>query len=261
MTVQNVDKSEQFQQPKPVASTTSQPSAEGKNVSQISTRGSASELKASTAPSVAASVAIRKKTVSMMTSSSSGSSAVQSSLSKPQTKTKTNLSSNLPGEDSTAAKKAKLISSNNVVNSNGTISVPSRYLQSSTDYAAVLNSTATATAAAAMRAKSARITRTPASSSSSSSASASSSSRAKSATTAAAAASAQQKRKEADDESALLASMLKKHNERFAPVPAYEPPRHSVREVRQWEKISGNTNNLLITTLVEYRINFVLFFL
>ena len=36
-----------------------------------------------------------------------------------------------------------------------------------------------------------------------------------------------------------MLSMLKKHNQRFAPVPAYEPPRHSVRDVRKWEKISG----------------------
>jgi hypothetical protein len=33
--------------------------------------------------------------------------------------------------------------------------------------------------------------------------------------------------------------LLRKHNEKFAPVTKYEPPRHSVRDVRKWEKISG----------------------
>ena len=33
--------------------------------------------------------------------------------------------------------------------------------------------------------------------------------------------------------------LLKKHNKNFAPTPTYEPPRHSVRDVRKWEKVSG----------------------
>ena len=33
--------------------------------------------------------------------------------------------------------------------------------------------------------------------------------------------------------------LLKKHNKNFAPTPTYEPPRHSVRDVRKWEKLSG----------------------
>lgn len=42
-----------------------------------------------------------------------------------------------------------------------------------------------------------------------------------------------------------LEMLLKQHNARFAPTPAYEPPRHSVRDVRRWEKISGKTWNEL----------------
>jgi hypothetical protein len=38
-----------------------------------------------------------------------------------------------------------------------------------------------------------------------------------------------------------MMAMLKKHNSKFAPKPAYEPPRHSVRDVRKWEKLSGKT--------------------
>jgi hypothetical protein len=33
--------------------------------------------------------------------------------------------------------------------------------------------------------------------------------------------------------------MLKKHNKKIAPQPTYEPPRHSVRDVRKWESMSG----------------------
>jgi hypothetical protein len=33
--------------------------------------------------------------------------------------------------------------------------------------------------------------------------------------------------------------LLKEHNAKFAPVPVYEPPKHSVRDVRKWEKMSG----------------------
>ena len=39
--------------------------------------------------------------------------------------------------------------------------------------------------------------------------------------------------------------LLKQHNQRFAPAPAYEPPRHSVREVRGWEKKTGKIWNKL----------------
>ena len=42
-------------------------------------------------------------------------------------------------------------------------------------------------------------------------------------------------------DNASMMELLKKHNQRFAPVPMYEPPRHSVRDVRQWEKLSGKT--------------------
>lgn len=41
----------------------------------------------------------------------------------------------------------------------------------------------------------------------------------------------------ADDREMLC--LLKKHNRRFVPVPTYEPSRHSVREVRFWEKKTG----------------------
>ena len=41
------------------------------------------------------------------------------------------------------------------------------------------------------------------------------------------------------DESMM--ELLKKHNKKFAPVPIYEPSRHSVRDVRKWEKSSGKT--------------------
>lgn len=33
--------------------------------------------------------------------------------------------------------------------------------------------------------------------------------------------------------------MLRRHNEKFTPTSKYEPPRHSVREVRKWEKLTG----------------------
>lgn len=36
-----------------------------------------------------------------------------------------------------------------------------------------------------------------------------------------------------------LEMLLKEHNAKFAPVPVYEPPKHSVRDVRKWEKMSG----------------------
>ena len=44
----------------------------------------------------------------------------------------------------------------------------------------------------------------------------------------------------AEDNTAMM-ELLKKHNKRFAPIPIYEPPRHSVRDVRKWEKSSGKT--------------------
>ena len=40
-------------------------------------------------------------------------------------------------------------------------------------------------------------------------------------------------------EDQAMLDMLKKHNEKFAAVPLYEPPRHSVRDVRKWEKLNG----------------------
>lgn len=36
-----------------------------------------------------------------------------------------------------------------------------------------------------------------------------------------------------------LEAMLREHNSRFAPTPIYIPPKHSVRDVRKWEKLSG----------------------
>lgn len=36
-----------------------------------------------------------------------------------------------------------------------------------------------------------------------------------------------------------IEQLLKEHNAKFAPVPVYEPPKHSVRDVRKWEKLSG----------------------
>jgi hypothetical protein len=36
-----------------------------------------------------------------------------------------------------------------------------------------------------------------------------------------------------------LEQLLKEHNAKFTPIPAYEPPKHSVRDVRKWEKLTG----------------------
>jgi hypothetical protein len=36
-----------------------------------------------------------------------------------------------------------------------------------------------------------------------------------------------------------MLALLKKHNEKFAAVPLYEPPMHSVRDVRNWERSTG----------------------
>jgi hypothetical protein len=36
-----------------------------------------------------------------------------------------------------------------------------------------------------------------------------------------------------------MLDILKRHNEKFAVAPLYEPPRHSVRDVRQWERETG----------------------
>ena len=41
------------------------------------------------------------------------------------------------------------------------------------------------------------------------------------------------------DSDISMIELLKKHNQRFAPIPIYEPPRHSVRDVRKWEKSTG----------------------
>ena len=49
-----------------------------------------------------------------------------------------------------------------------------------------------------------------------------------------------QKPAEQSDQQDML-ELLKKHNEKFAPVSLYEPPRHSVRDMRRWEKHSGRT--------------------
>lgn len=42
-----------------------------------------------------------------------------------------------------------------------------------------------------------------------------------------------------DDQDML--DILKRHNEKFAAAPLYEPSRHSVRDVRKWEKINGKS--------------------
>lgn len=41
------------------------------------------------------------------------------------------------------------------------------------------------------------------------------------------------------DENKCMLEILKKHNEKFAVAPLYEPSRHSVRDVRKWEKQTG----------------------
>jgi hypothetical protein len=38
-----------------------------------------------------------------------------------------------------------------------------------------------------------------------------------------------------------MLDLLKQHNKKFQPVALYEPSRHSVRDVRRWEKASGKT--------------------
>jgi hypothetical protein len=47
------------------------------------------------------------------------------------------------------------------------------------------------------------------------------------------------KKRATTDADTSLEQLLKAHNAKFVPVPAYEPPKHSVREVRKWEKITG----------------------
>ena len=47
------------------------------------------------------------------------------------------------------------------------------------------------------------------------------------------------KSNDAVDSDISMIELLKKHNQRFAPIPIYEPPRHSVRDVRKWEKSTG----------------------
>jgi predicted 2-oxoglutarate/Fe(II)-dependent dioxygenase YbiX len=51
----------------------------------------------------------------------------------------------------------------------------------------------------------------------------------------------QEKTKAAEDDVDDMMALLKKHNQRFASAPVYEPPRHSVRDVRKWEKQTGKT--------------------
>lgn len=41
------------------------------------------------------------------------------------------------------------------------------------------------------------------------------------------------------EEDNSLELLLKAHNAKFVPVPAYEPPKYSVRDVRKWEKLTG----------------------
>lgn len=36
-----------------------------------------------------------------------------------------------------------------------------------------------------------------------------------------------------------MLNLLRRHNEKFVPAPLYEPPKHSVRDIRQWEKKTG----------------------
>jgi hypothetical protein len=43
----------------------------------------------------------------------------------------------------------------------------------------------------------------------------------------------------ADENEKEMLILLRKHNEKFTPTTKYEPSRHSVRDVRKWEKISG----------------------
>lgn len=43
-----------------------------------------------------------------------------------------------------------------------------------------------------------------------------------------------------DDDAAMLV-LLKQHNKKFQPVSLYEPSRHSVRDVRRWERQEGRT--------------------
>jgi hypothetical protein len=81
-------------------------------------------------------------------------------------------------------------------------------------------------------------TKRPAASSSSSSSSSCSSSKSNAAPNS----KLQNKNKNDDNETdKSMMELLKKHNQKFAPVPAYEPPRHSVRDVRKWEKLNGKS--------------------
>jgi hypothetical protein len=49
------------------------------------------------------------------------------------------------------------------------------------------------------------------------------------------------KSKPSDDDADLkeLEELLREHNAKFAPIPIYEPPKHSIRDVRKWEKKNG----------------------
>lgn len=50
-------------------------------------------------------------------------------------------------------------------------------------------------------------------------------------------------KKESEEKEMLV--LLRKHNEKFTPKTKYEPSRHSVRDVRKWEKISGKEWSVL----------------
>jgi hypothetical protein len=48
-----------------------------------------------------------------------------------------------------------------------------------------------------------------------------------------------QDRSNTDKENSDMLDMLKEHNKKFRPVALYEPSRHSVRDVRRWERSTG----------------------
>lgn len=64
------------------------------------------------------------------------------------------------------------------------------------------------------------------------------SSAAQSSTAKSASSTAAAKKSATKDDQDML-DILKKHNEKFAVAPLYEPSRHSVRDVRKWEKANG----------------------
>jgi hypothetical protein len=187
---------------------------------------------------------ITKKTVTMM-----GGTGART------TKTVNNTTS----EDSTQSKRLKVSSASGtgrVVNPNGTISVASRYLQSASEFSSSSTitttsttssrlssrSTASATSGTSAKQRSSSVTRPTVSSSNNSVTLAKKPTtlkRSVPSTSTSTTSTANKMSTEEEDETALLTTLLRKHNEKFAPIPAYEPPRHSVREVRAWEKTSG----------------------